>query len=64
MAKPKKNNKYLYHTVIQGWYCDEEGWDDVVTFDTNDPEQMKDFRSTWRSYLENEKEYTHRVIHR
>lgn len=60
----KKNNKYLYHTVIQGLYDVDYGWDDVTIYDSNDPEQMKSFRSDWKSYCENEPQYPHRVIHR
>lgn len=60
----KKNNKYIYHIVIQGLYDEDFGWDDVTTYDSNDPEQMKSFRSDWKSYRENEPQYPHRVIHR
>lgn len=62
MAMTKRVNKYLYLKVIQGDYgC---GWEDLCAYDTADPEEMKECRSDYKAYRENERQYAHRVIRR
>lgn len=44
--------KYIYYKVIQGNYG--YGWDDLVSYDLSDPQQVKECRDDYRAYKENE----------
>lgn len=47
-----RENKYIYYKVLQGNYG--YGWDDLCSYDTSDPGQMKELRDDLKSYRENE----------
>lgn len=48
-----KERKYIYLIVIQANYG--YGWDDLSAYDTNKEEDMKEFRSDYKAYKENER---------
>ena len=52
-------NKYLYLWVVQSYYGDLYGWEDVTAEDT-----YTEGRARLREYRENEPQYPHRMIHR
>lgn len=54
----KKQNKYEYLLVIQGYYG-YHGWEDV-----DSSENKKEIRTNLRLYRENELQYPHRLIKR
>lgn len=47
-----RENKYIYYKVLQGNYG--YGWDDLCSYDTSDPQQMKECRDDLKAYRENE----------
>ncbi len=57
--KPKRTREYR---VLQGDYG--SGWDDLVSYDTKDEQQMKDLRQNWKDYRDNEPNVPHRIITR
>lgn len=50
--KSVRETKYRYYKVLQGNYG--YGWDDLVSYDISDPQQMKELRDDYKSYQENE----------
>lgn len=57
--KPKRTREYR---VLQGNYG--YGWDDLVSYDVSDEQQMADLKQNIKDYRENEPQYSHRVITR
>ena len=57
--KPTRTHEYK---VIQGNYG--YGWDDLTSYDTKDPEQMKALKDDIKAYRDNEPNASHRVITR
>ena len=51
-VKSARERKYDYYKVLQGNYG--YGWDDLVSYNTSDPQQMKELRDDYKSYQENE----------
>lgn len=49
----KKQNKYIYYKVLQGFYCGS--WEDLIFYNTKDTEQTKEIKSDLKAYRENEK---------
>ena len=58
-----KAPKYKYLKVLQGYYSDIHGWEDLVEAEIKNKEEMKEFRQNIKDYAENEP-YAHRVIKR
>lgn len=52
-------NKYSYLHVVQGYYGDAYGWEDIT-----ESESYHESRRTLREYRENAPEYTYRLIKR
>ena len=55
----KKMNKYLYMWVVQGYYVDQHGWEDLTQ-----SESYKDAKENLRDYRENDPYGWHRMIQR
>lgn len=56
----KKQTKYRYLYVLQGNY--DYGWDDLMEFDSDST--IKDRKDMLKTYRENEKQYSHRIVER
>jgi len=57
--------KYTYKKVLQGNYG--YGWDDLCTYEAKSNGlaiSLKEIKDDYKSYRENEKQYSHRVIFR
>lgn len=52
-------NKYNYLFVVQGYYDQFYGWEDLTQ-----SEDKKEVRDNLREYNENETDYPHRMIER
>ena len=57
MPPTKRKNKYEYLYVVQGNYG--YGWDDLIS-----TENYREAKARLKDYRENEKKYSHRMIHR
>ena len=53
----KKTNKYLYVFVVQGRYVVD--WEDLIQ-----SEHYREAIADYRCYVQNEPEYSHRIIQR
>ena len=56
MPKNAKQNKYWYGYAVQGYYG--QGWEDLILED-----DRKEARARLKEYNENEKMYSHRLVH-
>ena len=54
-----KINKYLYLFVVQGYYDNLYGWEDLTQ-----SESYKEARADLKDYNYNEMQYTHKMIQR
>ena len=52
-------NKYIYLHVVQGYYSSHYGWEDLC-----ESEDRQEARRDLRVYVENEREFPHRLIQR
>ena len=55
----KKQNKYIYYHVLQGYYSEAHHWEDLCQ-----SESWKEVRDDIRAYRENAPEYRYRIIQR
>ena len=54
-----KQNKYIYCKVIQSNFG--YGWDDEVTYNTADKDEMNEYKSDIKAYRQNARENGYRI---
>ncbi len=61
-TKAKKPTKYVYCRVLQGNYG--YGWNDLIWCDKNDPKEVAEFRDDVKTYRQEERGVSFRVVER